>query len=151
MMASTHNAIGNNNQINIDIAKSLLIEMAEANTLYNSIGYEELQKKPKCYENSNQDAPCWYHEYEFASQWFGNYMITAIWLKSELNEKELKIINKYIIKMFNQMVTFMLRYIVVAFFHRFIHSDINKFCVYRIVFNVMCMFPFFSNLFWIYE
>jgi hypothetical protein len=104
MMASTHNAIGNNNQINIDIAKSLLIEMAEANTLYNSIGYEELQKKPKCYENSDQDAPCWYHEYEFASQWFGNYMITAIWLKSELNEKELKIVNKYIKKMYKKFL-----------------------------------------------
>ena len=55
MMASTHNAIGNNNQINIDVAKSLLIEMAETNTLYNSIGYEELKKKPKCYENGDHN------------------------------------------------------------------------------------------------
>ena len=104
MMASTHNAIGNNNQINIDIAKSLLIEMAEANTLYNSIGYEELKEKPPCYENGDLDAPCWYHEYESASNWFGNFMITAIWLKSELNEKELKIVNKYIIKMYKKFL-----------------------------------------------
>ena len=31
------------------------------------------------------------YEYESASNWFGNFMITAIWLKSELNEKENKI------------------------------------------------------------
>ena len=104
MMASTHNAIGNKNQSNIDIAKKFLIKLAKANTLHNSIGYEELKKKPKCYANGDQNEPCWYHEYEFASQWFGNYMIIAIWLKSELDQQELKVVNKYINKMYKKFL-----------------------------------------------
>ena len=104
MMAGTHIAIGDKNQTNIKIAKKLLLEIAKADTLHNSIGYEELKKKPKCYANGDQNAPCWYHEYEFASQWFGNYMISAIWLKSELNKEEFKIVNKYIKKMYKKFL-----------------------------------------------
>ena len=45
MIAGTHIAIGDKNQTNINIAKGLLLEIAKANTLYNSISYEELKKK----------------------------------------------------------------------------------------------------------
>ena len=98
MIAATNQAIGNKNQNNIDIAKSLLIQIAKVNTLHNSIGYKELKEKPKCWENNDPDAPCWYHEFEFAGQWFGNYMINAVMLKSELNKEEFKIVDKYIKK-----------------------------------------------------
>ena len=99
MIAGTHIAIGDKNRTNINTAKSLLIEIAKANTLHNSISYKELQKKGKCWKDNNPEAPCWYHEYEFAGQWFGNYMISAVMLKSELNKEEFKIVNNYIKKM----------------------------------------------------
>ena len=38
LMAATHNALGNDNQANINIAKNLLIELAKTDTLYDSIG-----------------------------------------------------------------------------------------------------------------
>lgn len=104
MMAATHQAVGNKTQTNIDTAKRLLIQIAKINTLYNSIGYEELKKKPKCWENNDPNAPCWYHEFEFAGQWFGNYMISAIMLKSELNNEEFEIVNKYIKKMYRKFI-----------------------------------------------
>ena len=104
MIAATNQAIGNKNQNNIDIAKSLLIQMAKVNTLHNSIGYKELKEKPKCWENNDPDAPCWYHEFEFAGQWFGNYMINAVMLKSELNKEEFKIVDKYIKKMYKKFL-----------------------------------------------
>ena len=105
LMSATHNAIGNENQDNIKIAKNLLVELAEANTLYDSIGYYEVRKKPGCYAGSGDiNAPCWYHEYEFASGVFSNYMITALWLKDELNEQEFKVINKYIKKMYKKFL-----------------------------------------------
>ena len=104
MIAATNQAIGNKNQNNINIAKSLLIQMAEVNTLHNSIGYIELKEKPKCWENNDPDSPCWYHEFEFAGQWFGNYMINALMLKSELNKEEFKIVNKYIKKMYKKFL-----------------------------------------------
>ena len=44
-----HNAIGNNEQDNIKIAKNFLIELAETDTLYDSIGYYDVKKKPMCY------------------------------------------------------------------------------------------------------
>ena len=37
-MAATQNAIGNDNQVNIKTAKNLLIDLAKADTLYDSIG-----------------------------------------------------------------------------------------------------------------
>ena len=78
LMSATHNAISNDNQTNITIAKNLLIELAKADTLYDSIGYIKVKKKPMCYAGGDINAPCWYHQYAFASDVFANYMITAL-------------------------------------------------------------------------
>ena len=105
LMVATHNAIGNGNQANIKIAKNLLIDLAKTDTLYDSIGYNEVLKKPPCYAGRGDiNAPCWYHEYEFARNVFSNYMITALWLKDELNKQEFKIVNKYIKKMYKKFI-----------------------------------------------
>ena len=105
LMAATHNALSKNIQSEIDTAKNLLIDLAKADTLYDSIGYYEVKKKPECYAGKNDiNAPCWYHEYEFARNVFSNYMITALWLKDELNEQEFKIVNKYIEKMYKKFI-----------------------------------------------
>jgi len=105
LMSATHNAIGNDNQANIKIAKNLLIDLAKADTLYDSIGYYEVKKKPACYAGSGDiNAPCWYHEYEFARGVFSNYMIAALWLRNELNEQEFNIVNKYIKKMYKKFL-----------------------------------------------
>ena len=50
------------------------------------------------------NSPCWYHQYEFARGVFSNYMIGALWLKSELNDGEFKIVNKYIKKMYKKFL-----------------------------------------------
>ena len=104
LMSLAHNALANKDKYNIDEAKNLLIEIAQADTLYDSIGPVGLKKKPKCWKDSDVNAPCWYHEYQFARDVFGNYMITAIWLKSELDEKEFKIVNSYIKKMYKKFL-----------------------------------------------
>ena len=104
MLTAIQHAIANNNQTNLDIGKDLLLRIAKADTLYNSISYEELQKKPRCWVNNDPDSPCWYHEFEFAGQTFGNFMIAAIYLKSEFNEKELKEMNRYIDKMYKKFL-----------------------------------------------
>jgi len=80
LMVATHNAIGNDNQDNIEIAKNLLIDLAKADTLYDSIGFYEVKKKGRCYAGGDMHAPCWYHQYEFARGVFSNYMIAALWL-----------------------------------------------------------------------
>jgi len=103
-MSATHNAIGNDNQANINIAKNLLIDLAKADTLYDSIGYYDVKKKPGCYANGDINAPCWYHEYEFTRGVFSNYMITALWLKDELSEQEFKIVDQYIKKMYKKFL-----------------------------------------------
>ena len=105
LMAATHNALSKNIQSEIDTAKNLLIDLAKADTLYDSIGYYAVKKKPACYGGKNDvNAPCWYHEYEFARNVFSNYMITALWLRDELNEQEFKIVNKYIEKMYKKFI-----------------------------------------------
>ena len=104
LMVATHNAIGNDNQDNIEIAKNLLIDLAKADTLYDSIGFYEVKKKGRCYKGGDMHAPCWYHQYEFARGVFSNYMIAALWLKDELNEQEFEIVDKYIRKMYKKFV-----------------------------------------------
>ena len=104
LMSATHNAISNDNQTNITIAKNLLIELAKADTLYDSIGYIKVKKKPMCYAGGDINAPCWYHQYAFASDVFANYMITALWLRDELNEQQFKIVNQYIKKMYKKFL-----------------------------------------------
>ena len=103
-LAATHNAIGKNEKGNIEIAKKLLVDLAKANTLYESISIEGLKSKPKCWANNDPNSPCWYHEYEFARGVFSNYMIGALWLKSELTKDEFKIVNKYIKKMYKKFL-----------------------------------------------
>jgi hypothetical protein len=102
MLTATHHAISDDDQMEIKIATELLVEIAEANTLYNSIGPVELRSKPKCWQNSDPSAPCWFHEYEFAAGVFSNYMISAIWLKDELSKEQHKIVDRYIKKMYDK-------------------------------------------------
>ena len=104
LMAGTHNAISNNNQANIDIAKNLLIDLAKADTLYDSIGFYEVKKKPMCYANGDINAPCWYHQYQEVVDVISNYMINAIWLRDELNEQEFQIVDQYINKMYKKFL-----------------------------------------------
>ena len=104
MLTAIQHAIANNNQTNLDMGKDLLLRIAKADTLYNSISYEELQKKPRCWVNNDPDSPCWYHEFEFAGQTFGNFMIAAIYLRSEFNKEELKEMNRYIKKMYKKFL-----------------------------------------------
>ena len=103
-MAATHNALGNDNQANTKMAINLLIELAKTDTLYDSIGYIEVKKKPGCYAGGDINARCWYHEYEFARNVFSNYLITALWLKDELDNQEFKIVDKYIKKMYKKFL-----------------------------------------------
>ena len=103
-LAATHNAISEDDKESIDKAKKLLIELAKADTLYDSISIEGLKSKPRCWANNDPNSPCWYHEYEFARGVFSNYMIGALWLKSELTKDEFKIVNKYIKKMYKKFL-----------------------------------------------
>ena len=89
-LAATHNAISEGDKESIEKAKKLLIDLAKADTLYDSISIEGLKSKPKCWANNDPNSPCWYHQYEFARGVFSNYMIGALWLKTELNDKEFK-------------------------------------------------------------
>ena len=104
LMGATHNAIGNNNKTNIDIAKNYLVELARTKTLYDSIGRTKVRKKPSCSATWGTSKACWYHEYEFARQAFTNYMITAVWLKDELNNQDNIIVSNYIKDMYIKFV-----------------------------------------------
>tara|TARA_B100001057_G_scaffold457642_1_gene506140 strand:- start:344 stop:1489 length:1146 start_codon:yes stop_codon:yes gene_type:complete len=101
---TTHTAVGNNDKKEINSAKRVLIEMAKANILYDTIGKKELKKKPRCWKDGNPESPCWYHAYEFARDAFTNYMIVASYLKEHLSNDELKLVDKYIKKMHKKFI-----------------------------------------------
>ena len=103
-LIATHNAVSNEDQINISLAKEFAVKIAQADTLYDSIGYEAVRKKPGCYANGDINAPCWYHQYSFAREVFGNFIIAAVWLKPHFSESEFKIINNYIKKMYLKFI-----------------------------------------------
>ena len=52
-LQATHNAITENDAVSINIATKLLVRIAEANTLYDSIGYTDVKEKPRCYANGD--------------------------------------------------------------------------------------------------
>ena len=103
-MTATHNAIANDNQANIIIAKNLLLDLAKADTLYDSIGYNEVRKKPMCYANGDPNSPCWFHEYQYARNVFARYIITSLWLRDELSEQEFKIVDQYVNQMYKKFI-----------------------------------------------
>ena len=81
---TTHTAIGNNDKNEIKLAKEILIKMAKADILFDTISRKALKNKPRCWKDGNPEAPCWYHAYEFARDAFTNYLIIAIYLKDHL-------------------------------------------------------------------
>lgn len=103
-LIATHNAVSSENENDIFLAKEFAIKIAQADTLYNSIGYEAVKKKPGCYANGDINAPCWYHQYSFAREVFGNFIIAAVWLKPFFSETEFEIVNKYIKKMYFKFI-----------------------------------------------
>lgn len=103
-MQATHYAISENDENSINIAKDLLLRMAASDTLYDSIGFNAVRKKPLCYANGDPNSPCWYHQYEFARGVFSNYMIAALWLKKELSKGEYEIVDRYIDKMYKKFL-----------------------------------------------
>ena len=103
-LIATHNAVSSENENDIFLAKEFAIKIAQADTLYNSIGYEAVKKKPGCYANGDINAPCWYHQYSFAREVFGNFIIAAVWLKPFFSETEFEIVNKYIKKMYVKFI-----------------------------------------------
>ena len=103
-LIATHNAVSSENENDIFLAKEFAIKIAQADTLYNSIGYEAVKKKPGCYANGDINAPCWYHQYSFAREVFGNFIIAAVWLKPHFSESEFEIVNKYIKKMYFKFI-----------------------------------------------
>ena len=103
-LIATHNAVSSENENDIFLAKEFAIKIAQADTLYNSIGYEAVKKKPGCYANGDINAPCWYHQYSFAREVFGNFIIAAVWLKPHFSETEFEIVNKYIKKMYFKFI-----------------------------------------------
>ena len=103
-LIATHNAVSSEDESNIFLAKEFAVKIAQANTLYDSIGYEAVRKKPGCYANGDINAPCWYHQYSFAREVFGNFIIAAVWLKPYFSETEFEIVNKYIKKMYLKFI-----------------------------------------------
>ena len=101
---TTHVAIGNNDRNEINLAKEILIKMAKADILFDTISRKELKKKPRCWKDGNPESPCWYHAYEFARDAFTNYLIIAIYLKEQLTKEEFKTIDKYIKKMYKKFI-----------------------------------------------
>ena len=83
LMSATHNAIGNDNKANIKTAKNFLIDLAKADTLYDSIGYIEVKKKPGCYANGDINSQHWNaSKYVFAEQDGGVAFSYSPWLRN---------------------------------------------------------------------
>ncbi len=103
LQVASHWAVSENDPQQIATAVELLTQLAETETLYDSIGYVDTWDKPLCWANG-PDIPCHYHEYEFAAGWFSNYMITAIWLREHLDEDSFTVVDNYIEKMYGKFI-----------------------------------------------
>ena len=101
---ATYNALINKDENDIFKAKKILLDFAQNEILYDSIGFNAVKKKPRCWKNNDPNSPCWYHQYEFAKDVLANYILVAILLKDQLSSKEFEIVDKYIAKFYKKFL-----------------------------------------------
>lgn len=101
---ATYNALINKDENDILKAKKILLDFAQNEILYDSIGFNAVKKKPRCWKNNDPNSPCWYHQYEFAKDVLANYILVAILLKDQLSSKEFEIVDKYIAKFYKKFL-----------------------------------------------
>ncbi len=101
---ATYNALINKDENDILKAKKILLDFAQNEILYDSIGFNAVKKKPRCWKNNDPNSPCWYHQYEFAKDVLANYILVAILLKDQLSSKEFEIVDKYITKFYKKFL-----------------------------------------------
>ena len=103
LMSATHTAVGEKDTKSIEVAISILVELANSNTLYETVSYNDIKNRRDGWEKP-EAKNCWYHAYAGATQYFTHYIITSIWIKEYLNEQDTKTLNSYIDKMYKKFV-----------------------------------------------
>lgn len=87
-------------------AKRLVLDIAAADTLSNTMTVSEVRAKGKrCYDGKgNTKAECNFHSPQFAMQFTGNYMVSATLLWPYLSESERDVVSNYSDRMYKSYV-----------------------------------------------
>lgn len=90
LFALTQTAVASNDENLLQDAKRLVLRIAEAATLSNTMTVSEVRAKGKrCYDGrGNTKAICNFHSPQFAMQFTGNYLVSASLVWSYLSETE---------------------------------------------------------------
>jgi len=97
------NATITKNKEHIKNGKKLLLDIAEANTLYDTISPKKARSMGKCYANGVKSS-CHIHVSQEAMIFTSHYIISAINIKRYLNADENDWVNRYIVKMYTKFV-----------------------------------------------
>lgn len=90
----------------IETSKRLILDIAKADTLSNTMTVSEVRSKGKrCYDGKgNTKAVCNFHSPQFAMQFMGNYMVSASLLWSHFSASERDIVLSYSDRMYQAYV-----------------------------------------------
>ena len=97
------NAVITKNESSIKNGKKLLVDIAKANTLYDTISPDKAWGMGKCYVNGVKSA-CHIHVSQEAKIFAAHYLISAVNIKKYLNANEKIIIDSYINNMYSKFI-----------------------------------------------
>ena len=106
LFALSQAAVASQDDELLERAKRLLVEIAKADTLSNTMTVAEVRAKGKrCYDGKgNTKAVCNFHSPQFAMQFTGNYLVSASLLWPHLSETEQDVVSGYADRMYKAYV-----------------------------------------------
>ena len=104
--AASHWALSNNDPGEIRQAVSLVVRIAEADTLLNTMTVREVKNiGTKCYGGKGKTtAKCWAHAPQFAAQFAGNYLVSAVLLKPKMTDAQRRVVDNYARKLHRRYI-----------------------------------------------
>lgn len=106
LFAATHNALSNNDSEQIRLAISIVVRIARADTILNTMTVREVKRMgSQCYDGKGKTSvKCWAHAPQFAADFSGNYLVTAILLKSRMESMQRMVVDKYAEKLYKKYI-----------------------------------------------
>ena len=106
LFAVSHTAIAAGESDSIRDVVSILVDIAEADTLLETMTVAEATTgKDLCYAGKRKtSAPCDVHAPQFAAIFAGNYLVAAILLESSMTAAQRSAVNAYVEKMYRKYI-----------------------------------------------
>ncbi len=106
LFAATHTAVKTGDPDQIRKAVSLVVQIAQAETILDTMTVEEVRRSGgRCYDGKGvTSARCHAHAPQFAAGFGSSYLVPAIFLRTEMNDSERAIVDDYAHRLYGRYI-----------------------------------------------